>query len=155
MVSGVHVGWRPTEMRTPSTWEPVAQIGRGADAPGRAGAGPSGGRAPHQARVLFPGQFSLERLVLGLLLLHCLFQSQYLRTQLQDLVLLCLGGAEKEHGRVKVKEKGGGWQERRPRCVSSSLNGVFWSSFPFLPSSFSVSPTPKKRKAPPTPASGQ
>ena len=54
---------------------------------------------PHQARVLFPGQFSLENLALSLLLLHCLFQSKYLCTQLQDLVLLCLEMPKKQTGR--------------------------------------------------------
>lgn len=58
--------------------------------PQATGPGLMGGWAPHQARILFPGQFSLEHLILGPLLLNCLFQSKYLCTQLQDLVLLSL-----------------------------------------------------------------
>ena len=83
-----------------STSEPTAKAeGRGTDASGGSRLGLLGGWVPHQARVLFPGQFSLENLALSLLLLHCLFQSKYLCTQLQDLVLLCLEMPKKQTGR--------------------------------------------------------
>ena len=48
-------------------------------------------QAPHQARILFSGQLSLEHVTLGPLLLHRLLQSEDLRTQLQDLILFSLG----------------------------------------------------------------
>lgn len=65
-----------------------------------------GGCVPHQARILFPGQFSLEHLVLGLLLLNCLFQSKDLCTQLQDLVFLCLRCGRKGIWEQKGEGKG-------------------------------------------------
>lgn len=107
--------------------------------PQATGPGLMGGWAPHQARILFPGQFSLEHLILGPLLLNCLFQSKYLCTQLQDLVLLSLGDGQKENGRAKVKEKRCHGQQHHPSLCPSLFN-YFGSHFLFLPSLFPVPP---------------
>lgn len=83
---------------------------------------------PHQASILFLGQFSLEHLILGPLLLNCLFQPKYLCTQLQDLVLLRLGDGQK--GKWEDEGKG------TPLAMAPSLTVTFlyfWSDFPFLP----------------------
>lgn len=77
-----------------------------------------GRQAPHQARILFSGQLSLEYVALAPFLLYCLLQPEDLCTQLQDLVLLSL---EMVQGKMGGRRRGGKGCQKSSIALPGSL----------------------------------